>query len=81
VARLAQAGGWPQQGVGRLVHLLVPAIADACGLYRIMPDGLEQLAAVGTEPPHTDVPEGEDAHVVEAADGPSPVDHDPPARR
>lgn len=31
VARLAETGGWPGEGVERLVDLLVPAVADACG--------------------------------------------------
>src|SRR4051812_9194876 len=50
VARLAQAGGWPEHGVGRLVHLLVPAIADACVLDRAQEQGLERLAAIGAPP-------------------------------
>ncbi len=32
VSRLAESGGWPGEGVERLVDLLVPAIADACTL-------------------------------------------------
>jgi len=32
VARLAEGGGWPGEGVERLVDLLVPAVADACTL-------------------------------------------------
>jgi GAF domain-containing protein len=54
VARLAQAGGWPQQGVGRLVHLLVPALADACAIVRVTPAGLERLAEVGPAAPPLD---------------------------
>jgi PAS domain S-box-containing protein len=70
VARLAQGGGWPQQGVGRLVHLLVPAIADACTLERLMGGEPERLAGVGAEPPPAEVPEGEEPQVAEAPDGP-----------
>jgi GAF domain-containing protein len=52
------------------VHLLVPAIADACVLDRVMGGALERLAAEGPEPPSFGVPEGEDAQVLETADGP-----------
>ncbi len=70
VAQLAQEGGWPQQGVGRLVHLLVPAIADACALDRMTAGELERLASTGADPPPAEVPEGEEPEVVEAPDGP-----------
>jgi GAF domain-containing protein/anti-sigma regulatory factor (Ser/Thr protein kinase) len=70
VARLAQSGGWPQQGVGRLVHLLVPAVADACALDRLAGDGLERLAAAGpSPPPDTDLPAGRDPRVLDLAPG------------
>ena len=46
VAHLAEGGGWPGEGVERLVDLLVPAVADACTLDLLDDEGApHRLAA------------------------------------
>jgi PAS domain S-box-containing protein len=76
VARLAQSGGWPQEGVGRLVHLLVPSIADACALDRVHDWGLERLADAGAPAPALDaVPAEAGVQVVDVE--PEPGADDP----
>ena len=63
---LAKTGGWPHKGVVRLVHLLVPAVADACTLDRVHGDALERLAEVGASAPHLDaVPADAGVQVVD----------------
>ena len=46
VTRLAESGGWPDEGVGRLTSLLVPQVADVCTVDAVDDDGMAtRLAA------------------------------------
>ena len=47
VTRLAESGGWPHEGVPRLVSLLVPQICDVCTVDAVDDDGVAtRLAAL-----------------------------------